>query len=105
MSALKDHYSEAIEAAISKAKTCRDLVTVEAFDGTEAYAYPHREGRIAWGINTEKEGIIPNPVNHFSRLGVGHQWNSVLARIISRWLVRATQRSPAIFSRSWMVSK
>jgi hypothetical protein len=42
MSALKDHYSEAIEAAISKAKTCRDLATVEAFDGTEAYAYPHR---------------------------------------------------------------
>jgi hypothetical protein len=63
MSALKDHYSEAIEAAISKAKTCRDLVTVEAFDGTEAYAYPHREGRIAWGINTEKEGI-KSPEGH-----------------------------------------
>jgi hypothetical protein len=57
MIALKEHYSEAIEAAISKAKACRDLVTVEAFDGTEAYAYPHHEGRIAWGVNTEKEGI------------------------------------------------
>ena len=57
MIALKEHYSEAIEAAISKAKVCRDLVTVEAFDGTEAYAYPQREGRIAWGVNTEKEGI------------------------------------------------
>ena len=53
----EEHYSEAIEAAISKAKACRDLVTVEAFDGTEAYAYPHREGRIAWGVNTDKEGI------------------------------------------------
>ena len=57
MIALKEHYSEAIEAAISKAKVSRDLVTVEAFDGTEAYAYPHREGRIAWGVNTEKDGI------------------------------------------------
>ena len=57
MIALKEHYSEAIEAAISKAKDCRDLVTVEAFDGTEAYAHPHREGRIAWGVNTEKDGI------------------------------------------------
>ena len=57
MIALKEHYREAIEAAISKAKACRDLVTVEAFDGTEAYAYPHREGRIAWGVNTDKEGI------------------------------------------------
>jgi len=57
MIALKEHYSEAIEAAISKAKVSRDLVTVEAFDGTEAYAYSQREGRIAWGVNTEKEGI------------------------------------------------
>ena len=38
MSALEEHYSEAIEAAISKAKDCGDFVTVEAFDGTEAYA-------------------------------------------------------------------
>src|SRR6516164_4155435 len=50
-------------------------------------------------------GLIPNPVNHFSGLGVGHQWKSVLARIISRWLARATQRSPTSLSRSWMVSK
>jgi hypothetical protein len=57
MSAFKEHYSEALEDAISKAKACRDLVTVEAFDGTEAYACPHREGCIAWGINTEKDGI------------------------------------------------
>jgi hypothetical protein len=47
MSALKTRYSAAIEVAIAKAQFSRDLGTVEAFDGAEVYAYPHREG-IAW---------------------------------------------------------
>ena len=52
MSALKTLYNAAIEAAIAKAKAIRDLGMVEASDGAECYAYPHREGRVAWGVNT-----------------------------------------------------
>jgi hypothetical protein len=44
----RERYRAAIEAAIVKAKAIRDLGTVKAFDGAEAYAYSHREGRIAW---------------------------------------------------------
>jgi hypothetical protein len=51
VSALKTLYSAAIEAAIAKANAGRDLRTVEAFDGAEVYAYPHKQGRIAWGVN------------------------------------------------------
>jgi hypothetical protein len=56
VSALQTRYSAAIEAAIAKAKTSRDLRTVEAFDGAECYAYPHREG-IAWGVNAAGSGM------------------------------------------------
>ena len=50
-------YSGTIEAAIAKAKASRDLGTVEAFDGAECYAYPHREGRVAWGVNAAETGV------------------------------------------------
>jgi hypothetical protein len=49
-------YSDTIEAAIAKAKGSRDLGTVEAFDGAEAYAYPHQRG-IAWGVNAAGTGV------------------------------------------------
>ena len=45
-----DPYSGIIEAAISQAKSRHERVTVEAQDGSEAYAYLHRDG-IAWGVN------------------------------------------------------
>jgi hypothetical protein len=57
MSALKTLYSAAIEAAIAKARASRDLRTVEAFDGAECYAYPHSEGRVAWGVNAAETGV------------------------------------------------
>ena len=58
MSALfKARYSAAIEEAIAKAKASRFRETAEAFDGAEAYAYPHREGRIAWGVNAAHTGV------------------------------------------------
>ena len=57
MSALKTLYSAAIEAAIAKAKAIRDLGTVEAPDGAECYAYPHTEGRVAWGVNAARTGV------------------------------------------------
>jgi hypothetical protein len=57
MSALKILYSAAIEAAIAKAKAIRDLGTVEAPDGAECYAYPHTEGRVAWGVNAAETGV------------------------------------------------
>jgi hypothetical protein len=57
MSALKTLYSAAIEAAIAKAKAIRDLGTVEAFDGAEAYAYPQCEGRVGWGVNAAQTGV------------------------------------------------
>ena len=50
-------YSNTIEAAIAKAKAMRDLGTVVAFDGAEVYAYPHSEGRIAWGVNAAGSGV------------------------------------------------
>ncbi len=50
-------YCSTIEAAIAKAKAIRDLVTVEAFDGAEAYAYPHKQGGIAWGVNAAGTGF------------------------------------------------
>jgi hypothetical protein len=53
----RERYRAAIEAAIMKAKAIRDLGTVKAFDGAEAYAYPHREGRIAWGVNAAESGV------------------------------------------------
>ena len=57
MSALKTLYNAAIEAAIAKAKAIRDLRMVEASDGAECYAYPHREGRVAWGVNAAETGV------------------------------------------------
>ena len=47
----KERYLAEIEAAISRAKSWREIVTVTAEDGSEAYAYPKPGGRIAWGIN------------------------------------------------------
>jgi hypothetical protein len=46
MSALQAKYSAAIEAAIAK-----------AFDGAECYAYPHKQGCIAFGVNAAKTGV------------------------------------------------
>ena len=43
--------------AISKAQASRDLVTVPAFDGAEAYAYPKPGSRIGWGINAAPTGV------------------------------------------------
>ncbi len=48
MSSNKARYSAIIEQAIAKAKAIRDLGTVEAQNGAEAYAYPRG---IAWGVN------------------------------------------------------
>jgi hypothetical protein len=53
----KERYLAEIEAAISKAKSWREVVTVIANDGAEAYAYPKPGGRIAWGINAAETGV------------------------------------------------
>ena len=53
----RDKYAAAIEAAISKAKSWREVVTVTADDGAEAYAYQKPEGRIAWGVNAPETGV------------------------------------------------
>ena len=57
MTPLRTRYAAAIEAAISKAKASRDLVTVPAFDGAEAYAYPKPGNRIGGGINAAQTGV------------------------------------------------
>jgi hypothetical protein len=49
-------YLATIEAAISQAGAMRERVTVEAEDGSEAYAYPHTRG-IAWGVNAAETGV------------------------------------------------
>ena len=56
MSALQERYAASIEAVIAKAKAIRDLGTVEAFDGAECYAYPRKQGHIAWGVNAADTG-------------------------------------------------
>ena len=43
--------------AIAKAKAWREIVTVIADDGAEAYAYQKPEGRIAWGVNAPGTGV------------------------------------------------
>jgi hypothetical protein len=53
----KARYSPAIDAAIAKARASRDLRTVEAFDGAEVYAYPHKQGCIVWGVNAAETGV------------------------------------------------
>ena len=35
----------------------RDLTTVEAFDGAEAYAYPKPGACFAWGVNAAQTGV------------------------------------------------
>ena len=53
----KKRYSREIEAAIAKAKAWREVVTVTADGGAEAYAYQKPEGRIAWGVNAPETGV------------------------------------------------
>lgn len=53
----KQRYSAAIEDAIGKARFSRSRATVTAEDGTEAYAHPKPEGRIAWGVNAFGTGV------------------------------------------------
>lgn len=57
MSAIKTRYSASIEVAITKAKAMHDRGTVAAPDGAEVYAYPHKQGAIAWGINAAGTGV------------------------------------------------
>jgi hypothetical protein len=57
MNNLRARYAAAIEAAIAKAKTSRELRTVEAFDGAECYAYPKPHSGIAWGVNAVGTGV------------------------------------------------
>jgi hypothetical protein len=56
MNNLRARYAAAIETAIAKAKAGRDLRTVETFDGAECYAYPHKQGCIAFGVNAAETG-------------------------------------------------
>ncbi len=46
----KERYRAAIEEAIAFARFSHSRATVKADDGSEAYAYPHRDG-VAWGVN------------------------------------------------------
>ena len=57
MTTTKERYHQEIEAAIAKAKSWREVVTVIADDGAEAYAYPKPEGLIAWGVNAAETGV------------------------------------------------
>jgi len=57
VSAIRSRYGAAIEAAIANAKAWREIVTVIADDGAEAYAYQKPEGPIAWGVNAPGTGV------------------------------------------------
>jgi hypothetical protein len=56
VNALETRYISAIETAIARAKQMEGRVTVKAWDGSEAYAYPHSRG-IAWGVNEAETGV------------------------------------------------
>ncbi len=49
---LRAKYGEAVEQAISRARSTGEYAAVEVSDDAEAYAYPLRGGRIAWGVNS-----------------------------------------------------
>jgi hypothetical protein len=53
---VQKRYLDTIEHAIAEAGRLRERVTVEAQDGAEVYAYPHRRG-IAWGVNAAGSGV------------------------------------------------
>lgn len=52
----ENKYAAAIETAIALASVSQERETVEAEDGSEVYAYPHRDG-IAWGVNAAQTGV------------------------------------------------
>jgi hypothetical protein len=49
----KERYSREIEAAIAKANAAGSR---ENLNGSEVYAYPHRDG-VAWGVNAPETGV------------------------------------------------
>jgi hypothetical protein len=42
---------------MKRADGSRDLVTVPAFDGAEAYTYPKPGNRIGWDVNAAEGGV------------------------------------------------
>jgi hypothetical protein len=55
--AIRAKYADVIEQAIAQARSSGDRVAVEAQDGAEAYAYPLRGDRVAWGVNGPENGF------------------------------------------------
>lgn len=49
---LRAKYGEAVEQAISRARSSGEHAAIEVSDGGEAYAYPLPRDRIAWGVNS-----------------------------------------------------
>ncbi len=52
LEALRIKYWNPVEQVIARAKAMQARVTVAAEDGAEAYAYPLRRDRIAWGVKS-----------------------------------------------------
>ena len=52
----KSRYAAQIDATIAHARFSHARATVKAEDGSEAYAYPHRDGT-AWGLNAAETGV------------------------------------------------
>jgi hypothetical protein len=52
----KERYSHELAEVIAKAKTKHSRESLTTRDGTEIYAYPKPEGRIAWGVNAAETG-------------------------------------------------
>ncbi len=52
----KERYRREIEAAIAKAKAAGSRENLTVADGSEVYAYPHRDG-VAWGVNAAETGV------------------------------------------------
>jgi hypothetical protein len=50
-------YAEVIERAIAQAILSGERAAIEAADGAEAYAYPLRGDRVAWGVNGADKGF------------------------------------------------
>ena len=52
----KQRYANELAEVIAKAKAAGSRESLTTADGSEIYAYPHKDG-IAWGINRAADGV------------------------------------------------
>ena len=76
MSEKRQRYRAEIEAAIEGVREAGSRAQVGGADGAGIYAYPLREGRIAWGVNAPDTGwnILRGVRERFTITAGGSAW-------------------------------